>query len=166
MSYIKAPSDISILEYKYSRKNERKKINIWKKIFIHVCFFTIGNNCNKLSSHDVIKVLSNVYSDDVADSKNVNTLNILNILNTRQKDIEKQVQCKFCSFVGFLLLPLYVLRKFKYYDAKSKVIISPFFAIGGMYIGSFVGNLLTGRFSSYRRSKFLGTLPANVYLKE
>ncbi|EDL43807.1 hypothetical protein PVIIG_04657 [Plasmodium vivax India VII] len=160
------PSDITILEHKYARKNEKRRINFFKKLFIHCSFFTIGNNCNKLSSHDVIKVLSNVYADDPSESKNLNSVNIMNILNTRQRDIEKQVQCKLFSFLGFLLLPLYSLNKFKYYDAKSKMIVAPFFSIAGIYLGSFLGNVATGRFSDYKRSKFLGTLPAHVFLKE
>ncbi|CAG9483970.1 conserved Plasmodium protein, unknown function [Plasmodium vivax] len=166
MSYVKVPSDITILEHKYARKNEKRRINFFKKLFIHCSFFTIGNNCNKLSSHDVIKVLSNVYADDPSESKNLNSVNIMNILNTRQRDIEKQVQCKLFSFLGFLLLPLYSLNKFKYYDAKSKMIVAPFFSIAGIYLGSFLGNVATGRFSDYKRSKFLGTLPAHVFLKE
>ncbi|KJP85349.1 hypothetical protein AK88_05010 [Plasmodium fragile] len=160
------PSDITILEHKYARKNEKRRINIFKRLFIHFSFFTIGNNCNKLSSHDVIKVLSNVYENDPSESQNVNSINIINILNTRQTDIEKQVQCKLWSFLGFLLLPLYSLNKFKYYDAKSKMIVAPFFSIAGIYLGSFFGNVATGRFSDYKRSKFLGTLPAHVFLKE
>ncbi|ANQ05972.1 Uncharacterized protein PCOAH_00003660 [Plasmodium coatneyi] len=160
------PSDITILEHKYAKKNEKRRVNIFKRLFIHFSFFTIGNNCNKLSSHDVIKVLSNVYEDDPSESKNVNSINIIDILNTRQRDIEKQVQCKFWSFLGFLLLPLYSLNKFKYYDAKSKMIVTPFFSIAGIYLGSFLGNVATGRFSDYKRSKFLGTLPAHVFLKE
>ncbi|CRG93353.1 conserved Plasmodium protein, unknown function [Plasmodium gallinaceum] len=166
MSYIKAPSDITILEYKYSKNNKKRKINFLKKLFIHCSFFTIGNNCNKLNNHDVIKILSNIYSDNGLDNKNMNTINILNILNTRQKDVEKQVKCKMCSLMGFLLLPLYSFKHFRYYDAKSKIIILPFFSIAGIYLGSFFGNLITGRFSDYKRSKFLGTLPANVFLKE
>ncbi|EUD64730.1 hypothetical protein C922_04874 [Plasmodium inui San Antonio 1] len=138
------PSDITILEHKYARKNEKRRINFFKRLFIHFSFFTIGNNCNKLSSHDVIKVLSNVYVDDPSESRNLNPINIINILNTRQRDIEKQVQCKLWSFVGFLLLPLYSLNKFKYYDAKSKIIVAPFFSIAGIYLGSFLGNVATG----------------------
>ncbi|SBT31233.1 hypothetical integral membrane protein DUF56 family [Plasmodium ovale wallikeri] len=167
MAYIKAPSDITILEYKYSRNNERRKINFLKRLFIHCSFFTIGNNCNKLNSNDVIQVLSNVYSGDVSDSSsNANTISILNILNTRQNDIENQVRCKLFSFIGLLFLPMYGMRKFRYYDTKSKMIIFPFFSIAGMYLGSFVGNLVTGRFGDYKRTKFLGTLPANTFLKE
>ncbi|GAW79080.1 hypothetical integral membrane protein, DUF56 family [Plasmodium gonderi] len=160
------PSDIAILEHKYAKKNEKRRINLLKRIFIHFSFFKIGNNCNKLNSYDVIKVLSNVYADEPNENKNLNSVNILNILNTRQRDIEKQVKCKMYSFIGCLLLPLYSLNKFRYYDAKSKIIIVPFFSIAGIYLGSFVGNLATGRFSDYKRSKFLGTLPANVFLKE
>ncbi|ETB60699.1 hypothetical protein YYC_02318 [Plasmodium yoelii 17X] len=166
MAYIKVPSDITILEHTYSKNNKKKKIFFLKKLFIQFSFFTIGNKCNKLNSSDVIKVLSNVYSVDVSNNPNINTANILDILNTRQKDIEKQVKCKMYSFVGSILLPLYSLRMFKYYDMKSKLIMVPFFSIMGMYLGLFSGNIITGRFSDYKRSKFLGTLPANVYLKE
>ncbi|SCL96123.1 conserved Plasmodium protein, unknown function [Plasmodium chabaudi chabaudi] len=166
MAYIKVPSDITILEHTYSKNNKKKNIFFLKKLFIRCSFFTIGNKCNKLNSSDVIKVLSNVYSGDASSNPNINTASILDILNTRQKDIEKQVKCKMYSFVGSILLPLYSLRMFKYYDIKSKAIMIPFFSIMGMYFGSFTGNLVTGRFNDYKRSKFLGTLPANVYLKE
>ncbi|EUD70191.1 hypothetical protein YYG_04507 [Plasmodium vinckei petteri] len=166
MAYIKVPSDITILEHTYSKNNKKKKIFFLKKLFIRCSFFTIGNKCSKLNSSDVIKVLSNVYSGDASSNPNINTASILDILNTRQKDIEKQVKCKMYSFVGSILLPLYSLRMFKYYDIKSKAIMVPFFSIMGMYFGSFTGNLVTGRFNDYKRSKFLGTLPANVYLKE
>ncbi|KYO03741.1 putative phosphatidate cytidylyltransferase, partial [Plasmodium gaboni] len=93
------PSDITLLEYKYSKNNKKKKINSLKKLFIYLSFFTFGNNCNKLNSQDVIHILSNVYSDNkISNDEKLNTLNILNILNTRQKDIDRQDPYYFQCF--------------------------------------------------------------------
>ncbi|VWU49115.1 conserved protein, unknown function [Hepatocystis sp. ex Piliocolobus tephrosceles] len=167
MSYIKAPSNITLVEYKFAKKNEKKRISFLKKLFIHCSFFKIGKNVNKLNGTDVIKILSNDYSGSVSsDCNNENIINVLEILNIRQKDIERQVKCKLYSLIGICALPFYSYHKFRYYDAKTKLIILPFFSIAGMYLGLFFGNMITGRFSDYKRSKFLGTLPAHVFLRE
>lgn len=63
---LQVPSDITILEHTYSKNNKKKNIFFLKKLFIRCSFFTIGNKCNKLNSSDVIKVLSNVYSGNIA----------------------------------------------------------------------------------------------------
>ncbi|KNC35618.1 hypothetical protein PFLG_00838 [Plasmodium falciparum RAJ116] len=126
----------------------------------------------------------NVYfiHNKICDDDKLNSFNILDILNTRQKDIDKQVienikkfkfsimykehiKCIQNKLVCYKKYMIFICQ-FKYYDSKTKIIIFPFTTILGLYLGSFCGHILTGRFNDYRRSKFLGTLPANVFIKK
>ncbi|ETW57936.1 hypothetical protein PFUGPA_00079 [Plasmodium falciparum Palo Alto/Uganda] len=124
--YSLVPSDITLLEYKYSKNNEKKKINSLKKFFIYLSFFTFGNNCNKLDSEDVIHILSNVYSDNkICDDDKLNSFNILDILNTRQKDIDKQVIENIKKFKFSIMYKEHIKFNLNITTAKPKLLFSP-----------------------------------------
>jgi len=63
------------------------------------------------------------------------------------------------SFVG---ASWWSLRRYNY---QSKLIMLPFMAYAGVWVGKVVGDFVTGRWWEQERERVLGQLPAKVYLQ-
>ena len=52
---------------------------------------------------------------------------------------------------------------FRLYDYKLRLITIPFMAYGGSFAGRAIGDWFCGRWSEYKRNRFLGDLPAKQF---
>ncbi|PHJ15698.1 integral membrane duf56 family protein [Cystoisospora suis] len=87
------------------------------------------------------------------------------IVSRRQESIRKRVVAHNGLWAGVVLSTLFCHMSIRHYDYKTKLILLPFTAYGGSWIGRWVGDGLTGRWSEWGRDRALGQLPARVYFQ-
>ncbi|ETW28181.1 hypothetical protein PFFCH_04338 [Plasmodium falciparum FCH/4] len=144
--------NILIVSYMYHEKNKKKtkkEKNIEKeeKKYKNKNIYTI--------LHPFIKIGKYYENEKETIMFDKNKRNFFSLYQNNKISIVK--------LFGSLLFPMFCLSQFKYYDSKTKIIIFPFTTILGLYLGSFCGHILTGRFIGTRKLTHL-TIYIYIYI--
>ena len=119
---------------------------------LHIRYSKMDRN----DKHDVLRRKYNPESSEPA------TLLCLR----RQEAVRKEVIAHNFVWGGMwtsLGLTAWSLRRYAY---QTKLIVLPFAAYAGVWLGKFVGDGVMGRWSETARDRFLASLPAKIYLQE
>ncbi|KAF8821268.1 putative integral membrane protein, DUF56 family protein [Cardiosporidium cionae] len=152
--HVKVPSDITLLEERYSKGPRALSLLERFGLLGMPPMWHIRRIRN--DKHDYRHVLSRQYNSVPSDA-------VEEILLTRQLSIHKRVVAHNMLWVGTFSFGLASLYTMRYYDYKSKLIVVPFALYGGSWIGRWIGDMLTGRLREYGRDRFLGNLPSMSY---
>jgi hypothetical protein len=90
----------------------------------------------------------------------------LTLLRLRQESVRKEVVAHNFVWAGMwsaIGASWWSLRRYNY---QSKLIVLPFMAYAGVWVGKTVGDYVTGRWWEQERERALGQLPAKVYLTQ
>jgi len=157
MAKVVVPSDISICEEKYAVGKRRIRLFEYTGLLgippmIH--FRYTKNNTTELKD-----VLSKRYPKDSSEP-------IVILLKQRQESIRKQVLAQNLMWVGTGAAAGMGLWGMRNYNLQSKLMVVPFAAYFGSFVGRSLGDCFTYRNMEYGRDRFLGQLPAHTFLQE
>lgn len=160
MAAVRVPSDIALVEQKLT-VGERPLTFFERTGLCLTPGFIFRKSYSKLSRDEMRQILTR----RLGLVNNIpNAPSVLDILQTRQQGIHKKVistNYKVGGAFGSTGLGAYLLR---YYDYKTKLIVLPFLFYGGSWVGRWTGDLVTGRWSSNGRERYLASLPAHSWL--
>lgn len=157
MTKIVVPSDISILEEKYNTGVRR--LGILERFGLMGFAPMFHLRYSKMDKHDMRAVLSKKYNPD-------DTSPVVDVLRTRQESVRKQVVSKVFMWDTAALMTGLTWWSFRRYNYQSRLLALPFVFYGGTFVGRAVGDIVTGRNAEFVRDRFLGLLPAKVYLQQ
>jgi hypothetical protein len=157
MGEVLVPSDISLLEDKLMVKN--RALTWIERISLMTMLPMWRIKHSKLDKHDLRKILSRDFGRLEAGDYSGE------LVRERQESVRKQVVARPFQFMGSGLAMGATWWSFRRYNYQSKAILLPFVALGGLYLGRVVGNIAVGRNQEFQRDRFLGSLPAHVYLR-
>merc|ERR1719388_809352 len=86
------------------------------------------------------------------------------VCQKRQEAIRKSVVATNYMYATAGGMAGLVTWSFRRYNYQSRLVALPFIFYGGTFIGRMIGDICTGRNAEYARDRFLGQLPAKVYL--
>ncbi|CBZ55432.1 conserved hypothetical protein [Neospora caninum Liverpool] len=156
MGKLVVPSDISLLEEKQTVG--RRRLTVLERLGLMTMAPMVHWNYTKNDKHDMRQVLQRQYDLSRSDPAT-------DIVVRRQESIRKRVVAHNGVWAGVAvstLLGHYSLRR---YDYKTKLIVLPFLAYGGSWLGRFIANGLTGRWSEWGRDRALGALPPKAFFE-
>lgn len=157
MTRVLVPSDITILEEK--NKHAKRRLRFFEKTGLLGMLPMWHLRYSKLDKEDKRAILRRKY-DPMANNP------VLNLLRMRQESVRKEVVAHNFVWGGMSLFAATTFWSLRRYNYQSKLIVMPFMAYAGVWVGKVVGDLVTGRSWEQQRDRFLGTLPAKVYLQE
>lgn len=155
MTRVLVPSDITILEEK--NKYGKRRLRFLETLGLVGMLPMWHLRYSKLDRDDKRAILRRKY-DPMASNP------VLTLLRIRQESVRKEVIAHNFVWGGMwsaVGMTWWSLRRYNY---QSKLIILPFTAYAGVWVGKFVGDLVTGRWWEQERERVLGALPAKVYL--
>jgi dolichol kinase len=155
MTRVLVPSDITILEEK--NKYAKRRLRLLERLGLMGMLPMLHLRYSKLDSNDKRDILRRKY-DPMASSP------VLTLLRMRQESVRKEVIAHNFVWAGMwsaVGMSWWSLRRYNY---QSKLIVLPFMAYAGVWVGKVVGDLVTGRVWEQDRERILGSLPAKVYL--
>eukprot|EP00922_Rhytidocystis_sp_ex-Travisia-forbesii_P025188 GHVS01036986.1.p1 GENE.GHVS01036986.1~~GHVS01036986.1.p1 ORF type:complete len:159 (+),score=8.92 GHVS01036986.1:102-578(+) len=149
------PSDIALLENRFSVGP--RNLSLFERIGLMTMAPMYHFNYTKNDKDDIRAVLSKQYD-------NSSQSDVVEILRCRQESLSKKARAHNGLWVGTTFATGMVWYSLRHYDYKAKLIVLPFVAYGGAWIGRVAANGITGRWSEYKRNKELGELPAKVFI--
>ena len=155
MTRVLVPSDITILEEK--NKYAKRRLRLLERLGLMGMLPMLHLRYSKMDSIDKRDILRRKY-DPMASSP------VLTLLRMRQESVRKEVIAHNFVWAGMwsaVGMSWWSLRRYNY---QSKLIVLPFMAYAGVWVGKVVGDLVTGRVWEQERERILGSLPAKVYL--
>ena len=155
MPKVLVPSDITVVEEK--NKMCKRRVRFWEKVGLLGTLPMWHLRYSKLDKHDKHAILRRKFN---ADSSDPATLLCLR----RQESVRKEVVAHNFVWAGLGVstgLAAWSLRRYAY---QTKLIVLPFVAYAGVWLGKVVGDGLTGRWAETQRDRFLAALPAKTYL--
>ena len=155
MTRVLVPSDITILEEK--NKYAKRRLRLLERLGLMGMLPMIHLRYSKMDRDDKREILRRKY-DPMASSP------VLTLLRLRQESVRKEVIAHNFVWAGMwsaVGLTWWSLRRYNY---QSNLIMMPFMAYAGVWVGKVVGDLVTGRVWEQDRERILGSLPAKVYL--
>jgi len=155
MTRVLVPSDITILEEK--NKYAKRRLRLLERLGLMGMLPMLHLRYSKLDRCDKRDILRRKY-DPMASSP------VLTLLRMRQESVRKEVIAHNFVWAGMwsaVGMSWWSLRRYNY---QSKLIVLPFMAYAGVWVGKVVGDLVTGRVWEQERERILGSLPAKVYL--
>ena len=154
MTRVLVPSDITILEEK--NKYAKRRLRLLERLGLMGMLPMLHLRYSKLDRNDKRDILRRKY-DPMASSP------VLTLLRMRQESVRKEVIAHNFVWAGMwsaIGMSWWSLRRYNY---QSKLIVLPFMAYAGVWVGKVVGDLVTGRVWEQDRERILGSLPAKVY---
>eukprot|EP00922_Rhytidocystis_sp_ex-Travisia-forbesii_P025191 GHVS01036989.1.p1 GENE.GHVS01036989.1~~GHVS01036989.1.p1 ORF type:complete len:159 (+),score=1.57 GHVS01036989.1:76-552(+) len=149
------PSDIALLEKKFSIGP--RKLSLFERTGLLTMAPMYHFNYTKNDKDDMRAILSKKYDGSSQSA-------VADILRRRQESVSKKVRSHNGLWIGTSLATGMVWSSLRHYDYKAKLIVLPFVAYGGAWIGRVAANGITGRWSEYKRNRELGQLPAKVFI--
>jgi len=156
MPTLVVPSDVSILEDRYSSGVRRLTVMERLGLFLTPPMFHFRYTKN--DRNDLRRILSRKF--DPASNEP-----IVDILIKRQKSVRSKVIAQNGLWDGVVVASGVVAYSLRHYDYKTKLIILPFAAYGGSFIGRWTADFLCGRWRESAESRVLGQLPSKQYLR-
>jgi len=157
MPTLVVPSDVTILEDRYSIGQRRLTVMERLGLFLTPPMFHFRYTKN--DHKDYRKVLSRQYPTNSKDP-------IVELLVKRQKSIHSRVVAQNGLWDGAIAAAGLVAYSLRHYDYKTKLIVLPFVAYGGSFIGRWTADFVCGRWRESARSRILGQLPAKAYFDD
>ena len=157
MTRVLVPSDITILEEK--NKYAKRRLRLLERLGLMGMLPMFHLRYSKLDRDDKRDILRRKY-DPMASNP------VLTLLRIRQESVRKEVVAHNFVWGGMwsaIGMSWWSLRRYNY---QSKLIVLPFMAYAGVWVGKFVGDFVTGRWWETQRERALGSLPAKVYLDQ
>eukprot|EP00929_Paragymnodinium_shiwhaense_P092683 TRINITY_DN5266_c0_g1_i2.p2 TRINITY_DN5266_c0_g1~~TRINITY_DN5266_c0_g1_i2.p2 ORF type:complete len:161 (+),score=41.79 TRINITY_DN5266_c0_g1_i2:87-569(+) len=149
------PSDITILEEKL--KVGRRRLGFFESLGLMYTPPMLHIHYSKMDRGDLRAVLEKKY--DPEDNSPA-----ADIVKRRQESVRKQVIAKNWMWETAFGMTGLTWWSFRRYNYQSRLVALPFVFYGGTFVGRVLGDVLTGRNAEYGRDRFLGKLPAKVYL--
>merc|ERR1719329_1975700 len=155
-SAVVVPTDVTVLEEKH--KIGRRRLRIFESTGLLCIPPMFHIHYSKMDRGDKRAVLSKKY--DPEDNSPV-----VDILKRRQASLSKEVVSKNFLWGGGWAFAGMSYWSFRRYNYQSRLLAFPFLFYLGTFAGRMVGGIAAGTNAEYGRDKFLGTLPAKVFLQ-
>lgn len=155
MPKLLVPSDITVVEEKH--KMCKRRLRLFEKIGLMGTLPMWHLRYSKLDKQDKRDILRRKFNPESSDPAVL-------LCVKRQEAVRKEVIAHNFVWAGmatFIGLSAWSLRRYAY---QTKLIVLPFMAYAGVWVGKVVGDGLTGRWTETQRERFLGSLPAKMYL--
>ena len=156
MTKVLVPSDITLVEEKH--KMCKRRIRFSEKLGLMGMLPMYHWRYSELDKHDMRDILRRKFNPDSSDPA-------IQICLKRQEAVRKEVVAHNFVWAGlatFSGITAWSLRRYAY---QTKLIVLPFLAYAGVWVGKVVGDGLTGRWGETARDRFLASLPAKMYLQ-
>merc|ERR1712098_589824 len=157
MAHLLVPSDVTILEKKM--RIGTRRMSWMESVGLMTMLPTWHIRYSKMDKKDMRQVLRNKFDPNASDAATA-------LCVARQNAVSRSAKAHTFMWLGvgtFVALPWWSLRRYNY---QSKLIVLPFMAYGGSWVGRIVGDGISGVWQQFGRDKILGDLPAKAYQRE
>eukprot|EP00918_Siedleckia_nematoides_P068581 GHVU01149430.1.p1 GENE.GHVU01149430.1~~GHVU01149430.1.p1 ORF type:complete len:165 (-),score=17.20 GHVU01149430.1:201-695(-) len=154
MSKLLVPSDVTVLEERLS--TGKRPLTFLERTGLMLTPPMWHFRYTKNDKNDMRRILSKSYDVTSTDP-------VVGVLLARQKAVHRKVVATNGTFDGAVLSTGAVWYSLRHYDYKTKLIVLPFIAYGGSFLGRAFGDFTSGRWCEYARERILGELPAKQY---
>mmetsp|Transcript_133508 Transcript_133508/g.259956 ORF Transcript_133508/g.259956 Transcript_133508/m.259956 type:complete len:163 (-) Transcript_133508:90-578(-) len=152
---IVVPSDITLVENKLRVGRRRLGMFEWTGLMLTPPMLHI--HYSKLDRGDMRAILTKKY--DAEDSSEMKQ-----IVQRRQESVSKHVVSTNFMWAGGGAFAGAVWWSFRRYNYQARLLAIPFFFYFGTFAGRMIGDVVTSRNAEFARDRFLGSLPAKVYM--
>mmetsp|Transcript_66073 Transcript_66073/g.213683 ORF Transcript_66073/g.213683 Transcript_66073/m.213683 type:complete len:161 (+) Transcript_66073:104-586(+) len=149
------PSDITIMEEKKSIG--KRRLGLLEQTGLLFTAPMLHIHYSKMDRGDMRAVLSKKY--DLED-----TSAACNVCMVRQESVRKSVVATNFMWGTAGTMTGLCWWSFRRYNYQSRLVALPFIFYGGTFVGRALGDVITFRNAEFARDRFLGTLPAKVFL--
>jgi len=152
---IVVPSDITLVENKMRVGRRRLGPLEWTGLMLTPPMLHI--HYSKLDRGDMRAILTKKYDPE-------DTSPMKQLVESRQDSLSKHVVSTNFMWAGGAGFAGAVMWSFRRYNYQSRLLAMPFFFYFGTFAGRMVGDMCSFRNAEFARDRFLGSLPAKVYM--
>mmetsp|Transcript_66071 Transcript_66071/g.213679 ORF Transcript_66071/g.213679 Transcript_66071/m.213679 type:complete len:161 (+) Transcript_66071:79-561(+) len=152
---IVVPSDMTIVEEKMSIG--KRRLGLFESTGLLGMLPMLHIHYSKMDKGDMRSVLSKKYDPE-------DTRNATEICRRRQQAVSRSVVSQNFMWGTAWGMTGLCWWSFRRYNYQSRLVALPFIFYGGTFVGRALGDVITFRNAEFARDRFLGSLPAKVFL--